>query len=161
MGRSLYYLCPPCPITYTLLKTLPVASNCKILSKNSKDRLGPPKRHKKKEELCDGQGEERRLQSAMTGLDQLFTSLWCLRLRSESVLPHSSSYKCSSSDDTFMSIIQRLKPNISTQSSQPQNTTGQTSLLWLPWLINCFTGSTWLINLLTIFFKISTLCQSP
>ena len=80
--------------------------------------------------------EERRLQSAMTGLDQLFTSLWCPRLRSESVLPHSSFYKCPSSDETFMSTIQRLKTkHLNSIFMAPQDTTVQASLPWLPWLI--------------------------
>ena len=45
----------PALITYTL-HTLPRQATVKILSQNSgKVRLGPTKRHKKKEELCDGQ----------------------------------------------------------------------------------------------------------
>ena len=99
--------------------------------------------------------EERRLQSAMTGLDQLFTSLWCLRWRSESVLPHSSVYKCPSSDETFMSIIQRLKTkHLNSIFTAPQNTTGQTSLLWLSWLINCFTDQTDWLTYLPYFWNI-------
>lgn len=154
MGRSLYYLCPPCLITYTLY-TLPRQATVKILSKNScKIRLGPTKRHQKKEELCDGQVGRKETADCL-GLDQLFTSRWCPGLRSESVFPHSSFYKCPSSDETFTSIIQRLKTkHLSSIFMAPQDTTGQTSLPWLPWLINCFTDQTDWLTYLPYFWNI-------